>query len=164
MGPAMAVPDDGDRRKAQAARNLAFINYALLFAAVLFAGVPAIAAAVIAYAQRDEAPPRLASHFAFQIRVFWIAFAMAMAAAATFLGAMVKIAAAMFEVTRIEGWNSPDVVRVDLTQVTLDAPLVILLGLTALFAAVGGLWLVLAPALGAMRLASGRPMGHGPRP
>ena len=160
----MAVPDDRGGRRAETARNLAFINYALLFAAVLFAGVPAVAAAVIAYAQRDEAPGPLHSHFAFQIRVFWIAFALAMAAAAALLGAMVKIAAAMFEVTRLEGWNAPDVVRIDFTQVTLDAPLAILLGLSALFAALGGLWLILAPALGAMRLASRRPMGHGPRP
>lgn len=160
----MAVPDDHVRRKANTARNLAYTNYALLFAAVLFAGVPAVAAAVIAYAQRDEAPDPVGSHFAFQIKIFWIAFAIAMTAAAAFLIAMVKVAATMFEVTRLEGWNTPDVVRIDFTQVTLDAPLVVLLGLTALFAAVGGLWLTFAPAMGAMRLASGRAMGHGPRP
>ncbi|HEY9233637.1 MULTISPECIES: hypothetical protein [Phenylobacterium] len=159
----MAVPEDHGGRKAETARNVAYINYALLFAAVLFAGVPAVAAAVIAYAQRDEAPETLASHFAFQIRIFWVAFALAMAAAAAFLGVMIKIAAAMFDVTRIEGWNAPDIVQIDLTRLTLDAPLVFLLALTSLFAAIGGLWLIFAPALGVMRLASGRPMGHSAR-
>lgn len=159
----MAVPDEHGGRKAETARNVAYINYALLFAAVLFAGVPAVAAAVIAYSQRDEAPELLASHFAFQIRIFWIAFAMAMTAAASLLGVMVKIAATMFEVTRIEGWNAPDVVQIDFTRVTLDAPLVILGALTTLFAALGGLWLIFAPALGVMRLASGRAMGHSAR-
>lgn len=159
----MAVPDEHGGRRAETARNIAYINYALLFAAVLFAGVPAVAAAVIAYAQRDEAPEILASHFAFQIRIFWIAFAMVMAAAAAFLGVMVKIAATMFEVTRLEGWNAPDVVQIDFTRVTLDAPLVALLALTSLFAALGGLWLIFAPALGVLRLASGRAMGHSPR-
>ena len=84
-------------------------------------------------------------------------------AAAAFLGVMIKIAAAMFDVTRIEGWNAPDIVQIDLTRLTLDAPLVFLLALTSLFAAIGGLWLIFAPALGVMRLASGRPMGHSAR-
>ena len=52
----MAVQAGGGRI-GESARNLAFINYALLFSAVFFAGVPALIAAIIAYSQRDEAPP-----------------------------------------------------------------------------------------------------------
>ena len=102
----------------------------------------------------------LASHYGFQIRIFWVAFTLAMCAAASFVGAMIKIAAEMFEVTRIEGWGAPDVVQVDLSHLTVDAPLAALLGLTALLAAIGGLWLIFAPALGLIKLASGRGMGH----
>ena len=155
----MAIADDGGR-KAKSARSIAYINYALLLAAIFFAGVPAIAAAVIAYSRRDEADEPIASHYGFQIRIFWVAFTLAMCAAASFVGAMIKIAAEMFEVTRIEGWGAPDVVQVDLSHLTVDAPLAALLGLTVLLAAVGGLWLIFAPALGLIKLASGRGMGH----
>lgn len=155
----MAVPDDGEPTE-RSARSIAYINYALLLAAIFFAGVPAIAAAVIAYSRREDAAEPVASHYGFQIRIFWVAFTLAMCAAASFVGAMIKIASDMFEVTRIEGWGAPDVVRVDFSHVTLDTPLAVLLSVTSLFAAVGGLWLIFAPALGLIKLASGRGMGH----
>lgn len=155
----MAVPDDGEP-KARSARSIAYINYALLLAAIFFAGVPAIAAAVIAYSRREDAAEPIASHYGFQIRIFWVAFTLAMCAAASFVGAMIKIASEMFEVTRIEGWGSPDVVQVDFSHVTLDEPLTALLGLAGLLAAAGGLWLIFAPTLGLIKLASGRGMGH----
>jgi uncharacterized membrane protein len=155
----MAVPNDGEPT-ARSARSIAYINYALLLAAIFFAGVPAIAAAVIAYSRRDEAAEPIGSHYDFQIRIFWVAFTLAMCAAASFVGAMIKIASDMFEITRLEGWGAPDVIQVDFSHVTVDTPLAALLGLTALFAAIGGLWLIFAPTLGLIKLASGRGMGH----
>ena len=58
-----------DGRAGESARNLAFINYALLFAAIFFAGVPALIAAIIADSQKDEAPPPIRSHVDSQIRI-----------------------------------------------------------------------------------------------
>jgi uncharacterized membrane protein len=57
-------------------RNLALVNYGLLFASVFFAGVPALIAVVLAYTQRDQAANAIRSHYNFQIRIFWIAFAL----------------------------------------------------------------------------------------
>jgi uncharacterized membrane protein len=155
----MAVQAVGGR-VGESARNLAYMNYALLFSAVFFAGVPALIAAVIAYSQKDEAPPTISSHFAFQLRIFWIAFVIALTAGLCFLGAMINVAGELFQVTRIEGWNVPDRVRVDLSDVTVDRTLIALVAGTGLFSAIGGVWLVFAPALGFIRLASGRGMGH----
>ena len=149
-----------DGRAGESARNLAFINYALLFAAIFFAGVPALIAAIIAYSQKDEAPPPIGSHFAYQIRIFWVAFAIALAAGLCFLGVMIGVASELFEVTRIEGWNNPDQVRVDLSALVIDKTMIALIAGTALFTATGGLWLVFAPALGFIRLASERGMGQ----
>ena len=149
-----------DGRAGESARNLAFINYALLFAAVFFAGVPALIAAIVAYSQKDEAPPPIGSHFAYQIRIFWIAFAIALAAGLCFLGVMIGVASELFEVTRIEGWNNPDQVRVDLSALVIDKTMIALIAATGLFTATGGLWLVFAPALGFIRLASERGMGQ----
>lgn len=152
-----------DGRSGESARNLAFINYALLFSAIFFAGVPALIAAIIAYSQRDEAPPTIGSHYSFQIRIFWVAFVIALVAGLCFLGAVVSIAGELFQVTRLEGWRMPDQVQVKLSDVTVDRKLIVLFAGTGLFSAIGGLWLVFAPALGFIRLASAQGMGHSAR-
>ena len=159
----MAVQAAGGRAS-DSARNLAYINYALLFASIFFAGVPALIAAIIAYSQKEEAPAPIGSHYAFQIRIFWVAFVIAMLAGVCFLCVVIGIAGELFQVTRIEGWNTPDQVRVDLSQVVVSRPMIALIAATALFSAIGGLWLIFAPALGFIRLASERGMGQSPRP
>ena len=157
----MAVQAVGGRA-GDSSRNLAYINYALLFAAIFFAGVPALIAAIIAYSQKDEAPPPIASHYDFQIRIFWVAFVIAMVAGLCFMGVVIGVAGEIFQVTRIEGWRIPDRVRVDLSDVVIDKTMVALMAGTALFSAIGGLWLIFAPALGFIKLASARGMGQSP--
>jgi uncharacterized membrane protein len=149
-------------RAGESAKNLAMINYGLLFSAVFFAGVPALIAAIIAYSQRDEAPPAIRSHHDFQIRIFWVAFVLALAAGASLLGAMINVAGELFQKTQIGGWNSFETVDLDLSRVSLDGTLVGLLIATGLFSLLGGLWLVAAPAIGFIRLASERGIGHSP--
>lgn len=150
-------------RVSESARNLAYINYGLLFASLFFAGVPALIAAIIAYSQQDEAPPTIRSHHKFQIRIFWVAFALAVAAGLSFLGVVIRVTGEVFEFTQITGWDTHDNVKLDLSNVTLDGTLVALLTATGLFSALGGVWLVLAPAYGFVRLASERGMGHSAR-
>ena len=147
----------------ESARNLAFINYGLLFASVFFAGVPALIAAIIAYSQQDEAPPTIRSHYKFQIRVFWIAFGLALAAGLSFLGVVIRVTSEVFQFTQLPGWGVHDNVKLDLSNVTLDGTLMALLASSAMFATLGGIWLILAPALGSVRLASGQGMGHSAR-
>ena len=151
-------------RASESVRNLAFINYGLLFASVFFAGVPALIAAIIAYSQQDEAPQTIRSHYKFQIRVFWVAFCLALAAGVSFLGVMIRVASEVLQFTQVPGWDVHDNVKLDLSNVTLDGTLIALLASSALFSALGGIWLVLAPALGFVRLASERGMGHSARP
>ena len=147
----------------ESARNLAFINYGLLFASIFFAGVPALIAAIIAYSQQDEAPPAIRSHYKFQIRVFWIAFGLALAAGLSFLGVVIRVTNEVFQFTQLPGWDVHDNVKLDLSNVTLDGTLMALLASSAMFATLGGIWLILAPALGSVRLASGQGMGHSAR-
>lgn len=151
-------------RTSQSARNLAFINYGLLFASVFFAGVPALIAAIIAYSQQDQAPQTIRSHYRFQIRVFCVAFCLALAAGVSFLGVMIRVTSEVFQFTQVPAWDVHDNVKLDLSTVTVDGTLIALLASSALFSALGGLWLVLAPALGFVRLASERGMGHSARP
>lgn len=78
-------------RGPEAARNLALVTYGLLFASIFFTGIPALIAVIIAYSQRDEAPQvAIRSHHDFQIKIFWVAFALTMAAGACGLGALIS--------------------------------------------------------------------------
>ncbi|MGH6997296.1 MAG: hypothetical protein ACREEO_03830 [Phenylobacterium sp.] len=120
-------------------------------------------AAIVAYSQRDEAPSPLGSHFDFQIRIFWVAFCIALAAGLCFLGAVVSIAGELFAATRIEGLDVPAQVRVRLSDITIDRTLIALFAGGGLFSAIGGLWLIFAPALGFIKLASAQGMGHSAR-
>lgn len=151
---------DADRRDEATTRTIAFVNYGLLFAGIFFAGVPAVIAVVIAYAQRDTATALIRSHHNFQIRIFWIAFAITLTAGICFLGAIVNLVRVLVELAHLQSWNGFEGVRIDLSQLPLDAAMVGLLlgslGLTALAA----LWLTAAPAFGLIRLASDRPIGQ----
>jgi uncharacterized membrane protein len=143
------------------ARNLAMLNYALLFAAAFFAGVPALIAVIIAYVQRDGAPASLRRHHDFQIRIFWTGFILSVIAGACALGALLSLGGELIEVSRVSGW---DHVEVDVSRLTLDGR-VIALGLAcAAFSLLTAVWLVAAPAVGFIRLASEPAMGESPAP
>lgn len=151
-------------RAADTARNLALVNYGLLFAAVFFAGVPALIAVIIAYAQRDEAPPTLRSHHDFQIKIFWVAFALTLAAGICFLAAIVNGVGALLEFTRANGWDTFDTIQIDLSQLSIDGTIVGLVVASIILTFLGAVWLIAAPAFGFIRLASERGIGHHARP
>jgi len=89
----------------ESSRNLALLNYALMFAAVFFAGVPALAAVIIAYTQRDSAPEPAHSHLGFQIRSFWVAFFLALLAGICGLAAVIHILASLYGLAYTAGWG-----------------------------------------------------------
>jgi uncharacterized membrane protein len=150
------------RGAGDSARNLALVNYGLLFAAIFFAGVPALIAVIIAYAQRDAAPPAIRSHHDFQIRIFWAAFVMTMAASACALVAVVSGLGALFEFTRVNGLHGFDHIEIDLSRLSLDGRVVGCTVAAVLLGVLTMIWLVAAPAFGFIRLASARPIGHSP--
>jgi uncharacterized membrane protein len=53
-------------------RIIAGLNYALLFATPFFAGLTAVIAIVLAYVRRPLSDPLTRTHYAFQMRIFWI--------------------------------------------------------------------------------------------
>jgi uncharacterized membrane protein len=147
-----------------ASRNLALLNYGLLFAAIFFAGVPALIAAIIAYSQRDDAPPDIRRHLNSQIRIFWVAFGLTFAAGLCLLGALVGSVGDVVAYTHVNGWGRPGHLEIDMSRLSLDGSVV------ALLAGFGGLsllslgWLVCAPAIGFIRLASQSGIGHSAPP
>ncbi|MBR7620096.1 hypothetical protein JKL49_11935 [Phenylobacterium sp. 20VBR1] len=146
-------------RGPEAARNLALVNYGLLFAAIFFAGVPALIAVIIAYSQRDEAPPALRSHHDFQIKIFWVAFALTMAAGACGLGALISGVGELMEFTRVNGWDGFSNINIDLSRMVIDGRIVSLLVAAVVLSLLAGLWLIAAPAIGFIRLVSARGIG-----
>ncbi|WP_340647305.1 hypothetical protein [Phenylobacterium sp.] len=146
-------------RGPEAARNLALVNYGLLFAAIFFAGIPALIAVIIAYSQRDDAPAAIRSHHDFQIRIFWVAFALTMAAGACGLGALISGIGELLEFTRVNGWDGFSTINIDLSRMIIDGRIVSLLVAAVVLSLLAGLWLIAAPAIGFIRLVSARGIG-----
>jgi len=151
-------------RSEDLSRNLALVTYGLLFAAIFFAGVPALIAAIIAYTQRDEAAPAIRTHYDYQIRIFWVAFAMSMLAAACVLGAVVSGVAELVQYNRIDAFLGDKNLDIDLSRFSIDGRIVGLTVAALLLAFLTTLWLVAAPAVGFIKLASARRIGHSPAP
>lgn len=148
------------RRDDEAARNLALVNYGLLFASIFFAGLPALIAAIIAYSQRDEAPAQVRSHFSFQIRTFWVAFGLTLGAGICALAATLAAIRDLVAFTRTQGWEGFGSIDVDLSRLSLDGAVIALLVGFVLCSVLAAAWLVAAPAIGFIRLASQRGIGH----
>ncbi|HEX5377573.1 MAG TPA: hypothetical protein VFW47_03330 [Phenylobacterium sp.] len=151
------------RRDAEAAYNLALVNYALLFASIFFAGVPGLIAAIIAYSQRDEAPSDVRSHMNFQIRIFWVAFGLSLAAGLCAIGAAIRAVRDLVGISArhpVESYMGVTDITLDLSRLSVDGMVVALLAGFILFSGLAAAWLVGAPAVGFIRLASQRGIGH----
>ena len=148
----------------EAARNLALMNYGLLFAAFFFAGVPALVAVIVAYTQRDSAAEPGRSHFTFQIRCFWVSFVLALLAGICGLAAVIHVLASLYGVANTLGWDGFDKMEVVIGQVAIDASLLFMIVGAIALAFLSGLWLIGASVIGAIRLASDQGMGKSRTP
>ena len=163
--PAAASPWRADRID----RTLALINYGLLFASIFFAGIPGLVAVIIAYAQQTEAPPRIRSHLRYQIRIFWIALGLSIVASACALTAFMLAALNVLQDGVDQTWNSVSLdvgnmfVTADLAHLSMKTPIVALTVVALVTSAVTGIWLIAAPAVGFIRLATDRAIGDGGR-
>lgn len=146
----------------ETARNIVLVNYALLAASIFFAGIPGLIAVAIAYAQRGEAPPRLRSHHQFQIRIFWVSFVLTLAGGICGLGALMLGISALVDFTRANGWDGMGPFGLDLSRLALDRTVLGLTGSAIALTFLSAVWLVAAPAFGAMRLASEQGIGQTP--
>ena len=139
--------------------NLALLGYALLFFSIFFAGMPGLIAAVIAYAQRDSSNIAVRSHYNFQIRIFWVALALSLVAAICAVAAAAISVGHLVEMGAQGGWDAWDGISFSASDIHVDPPVIVLLAITALAALATALWLMVAPLVGFIRLATQRSMG-----
>ncbi len=140
-------------------RNLALVSYALLFSSIFFAGIPALIAVVIAYAQRDQASPRIVSHYNFQIRIFWVALILSVLAAACGTFGLIAAIGDVFQYAVRGDWSAWDVVAVDFENIRFDPAMIVMMIAAAAFTVVATIWLLCAPAFGFIRLLGQRSIG-----
>ncbi len=139
-------------------RNLALLAYGLLFVSILFAGLPGLIAVVIAYVQRDVADPRVRPHFVSQIRIFWVALALTLVAALSALCALAIGVGELIDIGIHHNWDAWDSVSFEISDLELHPAIVVLLGITAIASLATTAWLIVAPAIGFIRLVSQRGM------
>ncbi len=141
-------------------RNLALVSYGLLFAAPFVFGLTALIAVVIAYVRRPEADPVTGSHYRYQIRTFWIAFALSMVAV---VALMVGVGFLIVDLVRMLVMNAPsDAWEAVAWEVEPAFPAVFFIGLIVFLGAyaISSLWLIVAAIIGMVRLGAHRPAGR----
>jgi len=141
-------------------RHMAMMGYALLFASSFFAGVTALVAVVIAYSHRRTAPPAIRACFDDQIRIFWVAFALSVAAAVCGLAGLVSGLGEIVEVAALHGQGRLDTLRIDLSGASIDADVIALIVAALALGFLCSLWLAATSAVGFIRLASEQGIGH----
>ena len=136
---------DAEARRFDTERVTGLINYALLFSAIFFAGVPAIVAVFLAYTQRRSAGPGMREHYRFQIQIFWIAFLLALIAGICGLWALVDASS--------DAWRNGGVhADLDESQLHLTGRIIGLFITSGVALALMTLWSLAAPAVGFIRL------------
>lgn len=130
-------------------RGIAMLNYGLLFTSIFFAGIPALIAVALAYSHKSKAGSGLRRHFKFQIRIFWVAFFIALLAGAC---GIVGVILAVFELARGAGvwpWEG-----VDLRSMRVGGDIVFMLVAAVVLSLIDAVWLMASSAFGFIRLAS----------
>jgi uncharacterized membrane protein len=143
-------------------RILTTAVYVLYFVAPFFCGFTALVGAVIAYARRPLADALNRTHYAFQIRLFWIGFALLGAAAVAALAGAGVLIAHLFDATMRggAGWDGWDVDFGDEARGHLNLAGLVVLIVSTVLAGASVLWTMLAAVFGVARLLSGEPIGR----
>lgn len=161
----MTTPAGAIRTEAE--RNLALLAYGLLGVSMFFAGITALVAIVIAYVLHDAATEELSRHFRFQIRIFWIGVAAValtviagLVAAFGAIGNLLHQDVAGYAMGEIDLWGHV----IDLSRLKFTPLVLISTAIAAGSALFGALWMVLASAIGFIRLASSKHLGQTAHP
>jgi uncharacterized membrane protein len=141
-------------------RNMALVNYGLLFASIFFVGVPGLIAVIIAYSQRDAVTGVVRRHYDSQIRIFWVAFALGILGTITGVwGGLMGVSQLItFGADHMDAWEG---LAFDDSDVHINVTVVGLLSVTVVSWLLMTIWLLAAPAIGFIRLASERVIGDG---
>jgi uncharacterized membrane protein len=143
-------------------RNLAFVNYALLFVSPFIIGLTALVAVVIAYTRRQTQDAISRSHYRFQVRIFWVGVIIAAVAVLSFLtGVGILISDAFQSATNSgQGWDAWQVAAIDDSDFHFHPISIVFLIAWLVLWAVAGLWTIIASIVGMARLAGGEGMGR----
>ncbi len=153
--------------RTEAERNLALLCYGLLGVSVFFAGVTALVAVIVAYALHDAATEELSGHFRFQIRIFWLAvgcvlLAVVAGVVAAFgaMGNLLHQAPPTDMVGHIDLWGHD----IDLSSLRITPLVVVASTIAGGAALLGMLWIIIAPTVGFIRLATSKHIGQTAHP
>lgn len=141
-------------------RNLAYAAYGLMFAAPFVFGLTGLIAVVIAYVRKSDAEPLTATHYGFQIRIFWLAFILAIIAA---LSLMIGMGVLIWSViTGVMNSVPQDAWEAVALEVEPRFPVASIIGFVVFLTAyiLSSLTAIVGAALGAIRLGADRPMGR----
>lgn len=141
-------------------RTLAFVVYAMHFVSPFVFGLTSLIGVVIAYVRKPEAEPLLRSHYRFQIRSFWVGFALALVAAIALMTGVgllfFKLATAVVSDMPADGWSA---VSQDLDVSFPVAAFVSLIVAGCAWLATAA-WMILSSVVGAVRLSSAQCIGR----
>lgn len=141
-------------------RTLAFVVYAMHFLSPFVFGLTALIGVAIAYVRKPEAEPVLASHYRFQIRVFWVGFALSVIAA---FAIMIGLGVIFWELAGAFLSDMPaDPAAAVNRNLDVDLPVGAFVALI-----IGGcgwvttaFWMIITSVAGALRLSAGRGIGR----
>jgi hypothetical protein len=159
----------------------AFIGYGLLLVSLFTGGVSGLIAMILAYDRAGQSGPVPATHLRFQLKIFWICFALTLAAGALGIGGLFSLLGSL-PLSHPDFHGQPDAQLVRISESGLvpaalqtwsygfelhegRAPFAATLQMTASALMLAGavLFSWIGPIYGIARLAAGRPIGQ-PRP
>lgn len=147
--------------RTEAERNLALLAYGLLGVSVFFAGTTALVAVIIACWLHDAATEELSRHFRFQTRIFWVGVFFVAAFVVTGVsGGLLFLRDVMANHGRWQGVDLGRELFEQVNELRYNRLALGLLAASALSAVLGMLWIVVAPAIGFIRLASSKHIGQ----
>ena len=174
-----AVPPTEHREMASERGALAaFIGYGLLLASLFTGGVSGFIAMILAYDRAGQSGPVPATHLRFQLKIFWICFALTLAAGALGIGGLFSLLGSQ-PLSHPDFHGQPDAQLVRISdpglvpaalqtwsygfelhegRLPLATTLQMMAGALMLAGAVLFSWI--GPIYGAIRLAAGRPIGQ----
>ena len=140
---------------------VALVGYGLLFVSVFLLGVPALAAAALAYAHRRDSHVIVATHYRFQLRIFWTAVLLLALSVVSAAGASVILLQKLFD---FAGSHLPGMAGViGHSSAAWAVPLAGALGLAwIVFFGLAIGWVLIASLIGFVRLLASKPIGHLP--
>jgi hypothetical protein len=158
----------------------AYIGYGLLLFSLFTCGAAGLLAMILAYDRKGQSAPLAATHFRFQLKIFWICFALTLAAGALWFGGLLSLLRSAppppplihnqpdAQLVHIaDAWSQP--VAAQMWSYHFDMHPAHVPGATAFQLTVGALMLAgavlfswIGPIFGIVRLAAGRPIGQAP--